>query len=111
MSLKTDSDLMFNADFKRRTVAAVTRAASDILAQTSNLPPNHASREAWARDVSDLSKADQQAGWMIPLIIARDSDLRFAYEQNNNQSDVGDASILNGVNSLIDDYADANYPV
>lgn len=110
MSLQTDYELVENQAFRGRVTMAVLRAAGDIRNQTTNLPTNHASRLAWANAIRDLGQADQQAGWMTPVIITTDPDLRFAYEQQGDQADVGDASIINGVNALIDDYANELYP-
>lgn len=110
MSLATDYALISNIAFKGRVIAAILRAAADIRNQTTNLPSNHASRLAWAKSVSNLGVADQAAGWMTPLIVCADADLRWAYEQEGQQEDVGDASIINGVNALIDDYAEEQFP-
>ena len=108
--LASDYAISTNTEFKKRVVMAILRAAGDIRNQTTNLPTNHESRLAWARAMRDLGAAEQQAGWMTPVIVTADPDLRYAYEQQGDQSDVGDASIINGVNALIDDYANEQYP-
>lgn len=114
--LASDYNLSTDAAFKKRVTMAILRAAGDIRNQTDNLPSNHASRLAWARSVRDIGVAEQTAGWMAPVIVASDGDVRYAYTQDtpqlndDDQSDVGDASIINGVNALIDDYAEEQFP-
>lgn len=108
--LVSDYALSTDAAFKKRVAMAILRAAGDIRNQTSNLPTNHESRLAWARSVRDIGVAEQTAGWMAPVIVTADPDARWAYEQEGQQEDVGDASIINGVNALIDDYAEEQFP-
>lgn len=113
--LASDYALSTNTDFKKRVAMAVLRAAGDIRNDVT-VPLPSASELAWARSVRDIGVAEQTAGWMAPVIVTADPDLRYAYEQGNgnpgddDQADIGDASIINGVNALISDYAEEQFP-
>ena len=115
MALITTSELLSNPPFVGRVAAAVLLAAGDIRNQTTSLPPNHASRLAWAESINNYSDALQIAGWYAPLFVASDLDLVFAYENAagtpaEKQAAIGDASIINGVNAQIDNDAEERFP-
>lgn len=113
MSLQTDYNLIANRDFKNRVIAAIFRAAGDIRNQTENLPLNHEQRLDWANSVLDLGEADKVAGWMIPLMVGDDPDMRWAFEQSGDQASVGDGDantgIIAGVNGKVDLYVAAYF--
>lgn len=110
--LASDYNLSVDPAFKKRVTMAILRAAGDI---RNAVDPDPAQLE-WAKSMRDFGAAEQTAGWMTPVIVAADGDIRFAYTQNtpalgdDDQADVGDQSIIDGVNGLIPDYATEAFP-
>lgn len=101
MSLLSDFQLIFDANFKGRVAVAVLRAANDIKLE-SDTTPNHAERLQWATTIQSYALADQQAGQFLPNIIANPTISAAGINAVDND-------IIFVTNSLVDQYALAQY--
>lgn len=101
MSLLSDFQLISNTDFKGRVAIAILRAATDIKTEPPSTS-NHTERLQWANSIISYAEADRQAGMFLPNVIANATI-------SASGTGATDQDILFVVNSLIDQYAIAQY--